>query len=175
MHRSTIKLFIIVVHIITLFTPSKRNKNYYLLTSTKSIALNYVALNYVAIETKPQMLTRSNAGNERNFASALLSTNEISKCSTKLRNTQRNFETLNETSLENSLHQTKYRSKFRAMFRAITRNFEHVKTIALRNFFEISSKFRFLRNIASFRLYSSKFVEIRSYYFCTVLYHIEEY
>ena len=41
----------------------------------------------VAIETKPQMLTRSNAGNESNFASALLSTNEISKCSTKLRNT----------------------------------------------------------------------------------------
>ena len=93
------------------------------------------------------MLTRSNAGNERNFASALLSTNEISKCSTKLRNTQRNFETLNETSLENSLHQTKYRSKFRAMFRAITRNFEHVKTIALRNFvsFEISLVFAYIR------------------------------
>ena len=105
----------------------------------------------VAIETKPQMLTRSNAGNERNFASALLSTNEISKCSTKLRNTQRNFETLNETSLENSLHQTKYRSKFRAMFRAITRNFEHVKTIALRNFFEISFPSKF----------SPIFVEIR--------------
>ena len=166
MHRSTIKLFIIVVHIITLFTPSKRNKNYYQLTSTKSIALNYVA-----IETKPQMLTRSNAGNERNFASALLSTNEISKCSTKLRNTQRNFETLNETSLENSLHQTKYRSKFRAMFRAITRNFEHVKTIALRNFFEISFEISLV--FAYIRRNSTKFVEIRSYYFCTVLYNIK--
>ena len=74
---------------------------------------------------------------------------------------KRNFETLNETSLENSFHQTKYLSKFRAMFRAIRRNIEHVKTIALRNFFENSKNFRFLRNIAGFRLYSSKFDEIR--------------
>ena len=112
-----------------------------------TVAMRTRPLFVVAIETKPQMLTRSNAGNERNFASALLSTNEISKCSTKLRNTQRNFETLNATSLENSLHQTKYRSKFRAMFRAITRNFEHVKTIALRNFvsFEISLVFAYIR------------------------------
>ena len=100
-----------------------------------TVAMRTRPLIVVAIETKPQMLTRSNAGNEPNFASTLLITNEISKCSTKLRNTQRNF--------ENSLHQTEYRSKFRA----ITQSFEHFKTIALRNFvsFEISLVFAYIR------------------------------
>ena len=86
----------------------------------------------------------------------------------KFQNTQRNFETLNETSLENSFHQTKYLLKFRAMFRTIRRNIEHVKTIALRNFFETSKNFGFLRNIAGFRLYSSKFALITFAQYCTL-------
>ena len=121
------------------------------------VAMRTRPLIVVAIKTWPQMLTQSIAGNERNFASALLNTNEISKHSTKFQNTQRNFKTLNETWLENSFHQTKYCSKFRVMFRTISRNFEHVKTIALRNFFETSKNFRSLQNIAGFCLNSSKF------------------
>ena len=51
--------------------------------------------------------------------------------------------------------------KFHAMFCTIRRNFKHVKTIALWNFFETSKNFHFLQNIAGFRLYSSKLHRIR--------------
>ena len=56
-----------------------------------TVAMRMRPLIVVAINTWPQMLTQSIAGNERNFASALSHTNEISKHSTKFRNTQRNF------------------------------------------------------------------------------------
>ena len=105
-----------------------------------TVAMRTRPLIVVAIKTWPQMLTQSSAENERNF------------------------ETLNETSLENSFHQTKYRS----MFRTIRRNFEHAKTIALRNFFETSKNFRFLRNTAGFRLYSSKFALNTFPQYCTL-------
>ena len=81
---------------------------------------------------------------------------------------------LNET----SKHSTKLRSKIRYTKRNIVRNFtrcfEHVKTIALRNFFEISSKFRFLRNITSFRLHSSKFALIIFSQYCKGDRHFKE-
>ena len=89
-----------------------------------TVAMRTRPLIVVAIETKPQMLTRSNAGNERNFASALLSTkrnfemlNETSKHSTKFRNTQRNFArkfvTPNEISFEISRDVSRNYAKFR--------------------------------------------------------------
>ena len=53
-----------------------------------TVAMGTRPLIVVAIKTWPQMLTQSIAGNEQNFASALLDTNEISKHSTKCRNTQ---------------------------------------------------------------------------------------
>ena len=50
-----------------------------------TVAMRTRPLIVVAIKTWPQRLTQSIAGNERNFDSALLHTNEISKHSTKLR------------------------------------------------------------------------------------------
>ena len=108
---------------------------------------------------QPQMLTQSIAGNERNFASALLHTNEISKHSTKLR--------------------LKIRFTKRNIFRNFARCFAQsgeISNMSRQKRFEISSKLR--RPFVSFeislvfayiRRNSTKFVEIRSYYFCTVL------
>ena len=80
--------------------------------------------------------------------------NETSKHSTKFRNTQRNFArkfvTPNEISFEIS--------------RDVSRNYAKFRTCQDNS----ASKFRFLRNIASFRLYSSKFALIIFSQYCNM-------